>query len=141
MKNFLVQSFLIGGMLSLISSFLFLIGGDVLEYTNAIFTLIFVTYVIISVFLPPIKWTKKFKVNYPKTSIYLISFGWTPFATFIIYVAAFIYGYLSVLMSSDIEKLEAIYSKFLGIAVIIYVLALIISFITATIIVLRKRIN
>lgn len=142
MKEKLVQISTLGGIYSIVSFLLGLFDNWIAATISVALFLILIVWAVCLLFIRPRKFLEKIKVNFPKISIYLICMGWLAYLSIPVWVWGSIEGYKSAQAEyNDIQYNSELFDIFSNFMNFIYLPMLMISFVAATIIVIKKSLK
>lgn len=135
MKTHLKQALLLGGFYFIVSFLLSFSESPILNtIDNGLFVALLATVLVLT-FLKPLNSLENFQSKSPNISTYLISIGWAAYFPVFTFLFGIIYGLFNT--SNPMPAVsDPVFDNAIKIIVVVYFAALIISLITATVIIL-----
>jgi hypothetical protein len=130
---------MLGGFYLIISFPLGLFDNWILETMSAILLFALFIWAAVLLFRKPLEFLRVIKAKYPKSSIYLIFVGWTAYLIIPILVCGFILGYNAAMVAYEGEEYtQTAFDYVVGWLIIATIVAMIVSFVVATVMVVRR---
>lgn len=140
MKEKLAQISVLGGFYLLVSFLLNFFDNWLIATINVILFFVLVIWALTLLFLKPRVFIQKFRSLFPKASLYFVCVGWTAYLSLPIWIWGAVEGYNAATAEyNGLEYISYAYDNFMLFYNYVYIAATIISFIVATILIVRKR--
>ncbi len=139
MKERLIQISILGGFYLVISLFLSFFNDWFLAIADVILFFVLIILAAILLFIQPVNFIRRFRVFFPKISLYFVCVGWVAYLSLPVLILGAVEGYNATFAEyQGLEYNSYKYNNFMQFFNLGYIGAIMVSFITATFLVIRK---